>query len=87
MGFIAALRSIKTTGPYRFVRHPMCAGYLLMIFGYTALNASWWNLLIAAVITCLILIRIKQEEAFLERDPQYREYKAKTPYSLVPFVY
>lgn len=87
MGFIAALREIKSNGPYRLIRHPLYTGYLTMIFGLTILNTSWWNVCIAAVITCLILIRIPEEEAFLERDPVYRHYKEKTPHILIPFLY
>src|SRR5215213_2374723 len=42
-GIVAANRGVKTRGPYRWVRHPAYAGYLIAYLGYVAENPSALN--------------------------------------------
>ena len=84
---VAANREIKTTGFYRFVRHPMYASYLFLFSGYVLFNASWFNLLIVVFAFTFLFLRIQQEERHLSQDPKYREYKDRVRFRLVPFLY
>lgn len=84
---VPAQRTVKTAGPYVYVRHPMYASVLLALVGYALLNMSPANLLIAAGTIVLVLIRIDREELFLSGNEAYIKYSTKTPWKLVPLVY
>jgi protein-S-isoprenylcysteine O-methyltransferase Ste14 len=87
MGVVAANRGVKMGGPYRFVRHPMYAGYVLV---HTGLLMSWpslFNLVILGGTWCLFLLRIIAEERILSEDPAYRQLKQRIPFRLIPGVY
>ncbi len=73
-------------GPYRFVRHPIYSGLLVMILG-TAVFAGQVGGFVALFI-CFggFWIKLRQEEVLLTRRlPGYSEYMARTK-ALVPFV-
>lgn len=83
-GIRPALRGLASTGPYRFVRHPIYLAYLLADIGY---NLEEWNLatllLVAAGWTSL-LYRIRAEERILARHCGWPNYLASVRYRLVP---
>jgi protein-S-isoprenylcysteine O-methyltransferase Ste14 len=87
IGLVPAERSIKTRGPYRFIRHPLYASEMMSLFGYLVINISWANALIAISETALMLVRIHREERFLSRSDHYRSYLERTPWKLIPFIY
>jgi protein-S-isoprenylcysteine O-methyltransferase Ste14 len=86
-GVVAAIRSVKTSGMYRLVRHPVYAGYLAAYTGYVLENPSTRNLWLFAVGTAAQIIRIREEERVLLRDAAYRAYSVRVRYRLIPFVY
>lgn len=86
-GLAAANRGVKRQGPYRFVRHPMYAGYMITQLGFLLMNPSPWNLGVYAVGWTVQILRIRAEETLLSEDPAYRAYAAATPYRLIPFLY
>ncbi|HZT80428.1 MAG TPA: isoprenylcysteine carboxylmethyltransferase family protein [Gemmataceae bacterium] len=87
MGMVPANRGLRLAGPYRFVRHPMYAGYLLGHLGFLLMNPTWWNLAVYALCYGLQVPRLLAEERLLSRDPGYREYRAKVRYRLVPGIF
>ncbi len=87
ISIVPARRSIKTGGLYRFVRHPMYSSEILSLFGYLLVNVSLMNTYIVIGTMVLMLARINREELFLSKNKLYREYLARTPWKLVPFVY
>ncbi|MGD1084560.1 MAG: isoprenylcysteine carboxylmethyltransferase family protein [Verrucomicrobiota bacterium] len=75
------------SGPYRFARHPIYTGMLLMCFG-TALSKGriycWLGFLI---LSAGLWIKLRQEEALMMRHfpEEYPAYRERVK-SLVPFV-
>lgn len=86
-GCIPANRGLKLSGPYRFVRHPMYAGYLLSHLGFLGLNPTPWNLVLYAFCYALQIPRLLAEERLLERDAHYRDYQATVRYRILPGIF
>lgn len=87
LALVPALRELKTAGMYRFVRHPIYASYLFNFCFYLAANFSPWNLLIVAISLTLLLARVYFEERHLAQSPQYRAYRSRVKWRLIPFVF
>jgi protein-S-isoprenylcysteine O-methyltransferase len=76
-----------TSGPYRYVRHPIYTGVLLALLGSALVSEIWWCVGFAAACI-LFAYRIRAEERLLEDTfpNQYAGYKARS-WALVPFVW
>lgn len=85
-GVVAANRGVETRGPYRIVRHPVYASYLVVEAGYLFENPSVWNVLVLNIVMVAQVIRILHEERTLSADPEYAAYRKRVPYRLVPYV-
>jgi protein-S-isoprenylcysteine O-methyltransferase Ste14 len=78
-------QSVVTTGPYRYVRHPMYAGAIFYFVGMALLLGSWWGLAAAPVLIGLLAIRIPIEERALRGALDgYDAYAARVRYRLIP---
>ncbi|HVR89917.1 MAG TPA: isoprenylcysteine carboxylmethyltransferase family protein [Novosphingobium sp.] len=86
-GIAPANRGIKIGGPYKYVRHPMYAGYLAVHIGIFALMPSVLNLAIYVTGWWAQLLRVQAEERLLAEDAAYREFMGKVRYRLVPGVF
>ena len=84
---VAANRGIRSSGPYRLIRHPMYAGYVLTNIGFLLLYPTGWNLAVYATAWGLQLARLLAEERFLGAVPEYRDYMATVRYRLVPGLF
>jgi protein-S-isoprenylcysteine O-methyltransferase Ste14 len=82
-----ANRGIKLTGPYRLVRHPMYAGYLLVHLGVLILMFSPINVLIYAIGWWAQILRILAEERLLSQDPAYADYMGRVRWRLIPGLF
>ena len=74
-------------GPYRWVRHPIYAGVLLIAAGW----AAWWQSVPAALLLPFVFaffaFKARAEERWLLAAwPEYRDY-AKATKALIPCVY
>jgi len=69
-----------TTGPYRYVRHPLHVGLLVQILGFALIAGSWWVYMLAAVSVLVALPRELSEEKTLEAHfgQEYRIYRSGT---------
>lgn len=75
------------TGPYRFARHPIYTGLLLMIFG-TALAAARFSSWLGFVLMFVgFWIKLKEEEAVMLRHfpDTYPEYRRQVK-AVIPFI-
>ena len=81
-------QSVVSTGPYRYVRHPMYASMFLFFPGSALLLGSWWGLMLCTVLLGLLVWRIPLEERMLENGlAGYDEYARKVRYRLIPRVW
>lgn len=81
-------QAVISTGPYSYVRHPMYAGALILLFGLPLSLGSSWGLLFCIPMVMVIVWRLMDEEKFLAMSLSgYAEYRAKTPYRLIPHIY
>lgn len=77
--------TLKTTGLYRFVRHPIYTGVLALVLGSAVVSANPWSLACALGLTGWFGWKARWEEARLRRRyPDYAAYAARTP-RFVPF--
>jgi protein-S-isoprenylcysteine O-methyltransferase Ste14 len=86
-GCVPAHRGLTLGGPYRFVRHPMYAGYLVSHLAFLLMNPTLWNLGVYALCYALQVPRLLAEERLLAHDPHYRDYQAVVHYRLIPGVF
>ena len=86
-GVIAANRGVKASGPYRLIRHPMYAGYMLSQTGIFLAEPSLFNLGLIVLLWALQVGRILAEERVLGGDDAYRALMTSTRYRLVPGVF
>jgi protein-S-isoprenylcysteine O-methyltransferase Ste14 len=84
---VPALRDLKTGGAYRFVRHPLYLSYVISASSYLAVNFSVRNLLLILASFGLTLARIHFEERHLSLTPEYRAYRDRVAWRLIPFVF
>ncbi len=86
-GLVAANRGIKSSGPYRFVRHPIYAGYLFGHVAFLIMFPAPWNICVLCVALLLQLYRIRGEENVLSLDPLYVEYQKQVRYRMIPGLF
>jgi protein-S-isoprenylcysteine O-methyltransferase Ste14 len=78
-------QTVVTTDPYRFVRHPMYVGAILMGVANPLVWGSVWALGASGILCLLIVWRTAHEDRALRRElPGYEEFAARTRYRLVP---
>jgi len=70
---------LVTTGPYRYVRHPIYLGVTLLCTGYTLL---WTNFIVALAVGIVVWLyfegKARAEERWLVRTyPDYEAYMRK----------
>ena len=86
-GLIAANRGIKVAGPYRIVRHPIYAGYIITHVGFLLGFPSLWNLGLYSTQLLVQVARLLREEHLLKQDLSYRAYAANVRYRLFPMIF
>ena len=86
-GIVAANRGVKVGGPYRLVRHPMYAGYVITHVGTLLLLPHMWNWVLFLFAWTAMAMRIRAEERVLAADLRYQDYVNLVRYRLVPGVF
>ncbi|MDX8452606.1 isoprenylcysteine carboxylmethyltransferase family protein [Mesorhizobium sp. VK9D] len=84
---LPANRGVVTSGAYRFVRHPIYAGYLAGHILFLLSSFSLYNFAVYAVITLFQIHRILREERILALTEEYRDYLGRVRYRLCPGIF
>jgi protein-S-isoprenylcysteine O-methyltransferase Ste14 len=81
-------QTVVSTGPYRYVRHPMYAGFILYAFGTALLLGSWWGLLWALLLIGIVARRaVLEERALRDELVGYSVYLTRVRYRLLPYLW
>jgi protein-S-isoprenylcysteine O-methyltransferase Ste14 len=77
---------LVTSGPYRFVRHPIYFGILLAVLGTSLATEVYW-LIVAGIMGAYFVHSARVEEKLMTASfpATYPSYRAKTK-MLIPFV-
>ena len=86
-GLLPANRGVVVRGAYRWVRHPIYAGYLFIHLGFLAVNFGLRNLVVLSLLYFIQIGRLLREESLLSGSMAYRSYTAGVRYHLLPGVF
>lgn len=77
-----------SSGPYRFVRHPMYVGILVSYGSTPLLLGSWLALIPFVIMGALLILRTALEDKTLQKElPGYAEYVQRVRYRLFPGIW
>jgi protein-S-isoprenylcysteine O-methyltransferase Ste14 len=81
-------QQVVTTGPYRYVRHPMYVGTIFFGLCIPLFLGSWWAFIPCGLIIVIFIIRTALEDRTLQEElPGYAEYAQQVRYRLLPGVW
>jgi protein-S-isoprenylcysteine O-methyltransferase Ste14 len=80
-GHVKKDRELTTSGPYRWVRHPLYAGSMLIAAGFAVASRNWWVVLAMAVMFAAIYwpVMLSEEEYLRANFAGYDEYARRVP--------
>lgn len=84
---LPSIRDIRTSGMYRFVRHPIYLSYMVAGLGTLMRHPSLYNTSVVLAGFVLMMWRIRFEERLLAREEIYRNYMDAVRYRLIPGLY
>jgi protein-S-isoprenylcysteine O-methyltransferase Ste14 len=85
-GFIVKNQELATDGAYRFVRHPLYTGNILLVLGFALAGSRWWSIPLALFFFWFYYpTAIEYEDRKLRRifGAAWEEWSARTP-ALLP---
>jgi protein-S-isoprenylcysteine O-methyltransferase Ste14 len=83
-GIRPALRGLVTSGPYRFIRHPMYLSYILADIGYNLQEWNFVTMLLVLAGWASLVYRIHAEERVLSQHAEWPAYVVSVRYRLFP---
>ncbi len=77
-----------TGGPYRWIRHPIYTGFLMIFLGHALLIGEWRGLLAVAIVFASFWRKLRLEESWLIEHfgERYRAYQSCTK-ALLPGLF
>jgi protein-S-isoprenylcysteine O-methyltransferase Ste14 len=80
--------AVVSTGPYRYMRHPMYTGFHLFFIGLSLLLGSLFGLVLSLVLIGLVVSRAILEERVLQKElPGYDTYMSHVTSRFIPRVW
>jgi protein-S-isoprenylcysteine O-methyltransferase Ste14 len=80
--------TVVSTGPYRYVRHPMYSAFIPFVFGTALLLGSWYGVLFGLIHVIIVARRAVLEERMLRKELKgYDRYMDRVKYRLIPCVW
>ena len=86
-GLLPALRGVKSSGMYAWVRHPLYAAYVIIFLGYLVNDQSLNNAAVILFGIAFLVMRIHYEEELLMQEADYKHYVNRTRWRLIPAVW
>jgi protein-S-isoprenylcysteine O-methyltransferase Ste14 len=86
-GVRPALRGLVTSGPYKFVRHPIYLSYVIADIGYNLQEWNFVTLLLVLVGWMSLVYRIHAEERMLSQHAEWPVYVISVRYRLFPGIW
>jgi protein-S-isoprenylcysteine O-methyltransferase Ste14 len=79
--------TLQTSGPYRWVRHPLYFGWVVAVFGTPHLTGD--RFAFATVSTAYLMLAVPWEERSLVRafGDEYLRYQRAVRWRIIPFIY
>lgn len=73
-------------GPYEIIRHPIYAGYFLLMISFVEIDFTFLRLIALIILCVAIMMKIIREEYTMEHEvEEYKQYKQKTK-ALIPYL-
>jgi protein-S-isoprenylcysteine O-methyltransferase Ste14 len=86
LSLVVSVRRLVWNGPYRYVRHPMYLGYIVIVLGIAIASSSVLGIALWLFYVMLTIYRARLEEAALTSfTGEYRDYVARTGFLLPRF--
>ena len=84
---VSRSEALQVGGPYRWVRHPLYLGWILVVFGAAQMTGD--RFVFAVISTAYLLVAIPWEERSLRGafGAAYADYQRTVPWRVIPFVY
>lgn len=79
--------TLREGGIYRFVRHPIYGGLVVLVLGVSLLSSPW--ALVPSALLALVLVgkSVREERWLVERYPGYTAYRERVRRRFLPFVW
>ncbi len=79
---------VVSSGPYKYVRHPMYVGVILSVICVPIVLGSWWALIPGVIIAVLFVVRtVLEDRTLISKLPGYLTYCQEVQYRLIPGVW
>lgn len=76
-----------TSGPYKYVRHPIYTGILLAFIGSALVQGLFWFVIFIVFAIYFIFAAGREEQQLMQQFPtQYPDYKKRTK-SMIPLIW
>jgi protein-S-isoprenylcysteine O-methyltransferase Ste14 len=87
-GVLIAVRELRTTGLYAWIRHPMYLSDIVMRLGYLLSHPSLIvSVLFVASSACYVARAVLEERFWSEQDPAYAAYMGRVRFRFIPGIF